>query len=81
MQVPKWTVFVIAAGLMAGACHRSETQIERAERRARTIAKLGSPAELCEAKKEVTEAYLEAGNNEEYLAARIHEQAACLNAR
>ena len=75
------SLFVLAAGLATSACEKQETAIEHAERRAQTIKKFGTPAELCQAKKEVTEAYLEAGKDEEYLHARVYEQSACLDAQ
>ena len=74
-------LLTLAAGLVTSACNKPETAIEHAERRAKTIQKFGTPAELCQAKKDVTEAYLEAGRDEEYLHARVYEQSACLDAQ
>ena len=81
IKIPVCLLLLFAAGLATSACKTQETAIEHAERRAETIKKFGTPEELCQAKKEVTEAYLEAGKDEEYLHARVYEQSACLDAQ
>ena len=55
-----------------------ESPIERAERRLATIEKAGgSSAEICQAKRDVAEAYLEDGSAGEYEREKLFADIAC----
>jgi hypothetical protein len=72
--------FVLAFScILLASC--GESQIEHAERRLATIEKAGgSKAEICSAKRDVAEAYLEGGDAKEYEREKLYADIACTGA-
>lgn len=72
--------YILALSALAlASC--GESPIERAERRLATIEKAGgSSAEICQAKRDVAEAYLEDGDAGEYEREKLYADIACTKA-
>lgn len=71
------TLLLLATTAALGAC---SNPIEKAEKRLAIVERQGSSRDQCTAKRELQEAYLEAGRESEYLSARLSADVTCANA-
>lgn len=71
------TLLVLATAVVVGGC---SDPVEKAEKRLEIVARHGSARDVCAAKRELQDAYLSAGREQEYSKAKLSADVHCMNA-
>lgn len=71
------TLLLLATTVALGGC---SDPVEKAEKRLAIVERHGSSRDVCAAKRELQDAYLNAGREEEYSNAKLSADVHCMNA-
>lgn len=70
-------LLLLAMAAVLGGC---SDPVEKAEKRLAIVERHGSSRDQCTAKRELQEAYLEAGRESDYSTAKLYADITCMNA-